>query len=403
MKIEDLKPIIYIISFGILVFIIVFIIVFVPTKLKKNANDNIFKNRIQKCLAVYENYPQINQQNIPNNGKYFNKYYNTQKYYGLRDFFYSASYKSYLPCGFTNDVVSYNAIKNVLLAGARVINLDIFFKGPYPFADESEIIVGNVIDGKLSFLQGSPENQHYLNFSNCLDIINDLAWKKTDAPLFLYLKLEFSENKKLEYQVYSQLLSKLSSRFLDKYYSFQRVNIGDIPFNMAQNKLIILTDRKPVCGQLNEITNGLMSPMSTNLILYSITDTDVAYGGIKTHFPKKENAQETTQFNLVAVIKEIKPNKNNRYNPKIDTINYDTSENFDIGISITFMNWQNYPGNDKHMENYLERFKEGGMILKPQNLIYQTRPKPTVYKRDNTFDYNNNNVSGLNGFYNFNT
>lgn len=356
---EKMKPFWFIIGFGALGGLIAIIIIFTSVKLNKNSKDSIYKNRTERCLVSYDNYPEINQQNIPNGGKYFNKYFNKERYYGLRDFYYSASYKSYLPCGYTNDVVSYNAIKHVLLAGARAINLDIFYKGPYPNANESEIIVGNVIDGKLSYLEGTPENQHYLNFSNCLDIINDLAWKKTDAPLFLFLNLEFKENNKLEYQIASQILSKISNRLLDKYYSFQRVNIGDIPFNMAQNKLIILTNRKPICGSLNEITNGLMSPMSTNLILYNITDDDISYGGIKTHFPKKEQAKETTKFNLVSVIKTLKNNPENKFTPKIDTTNYDTSENFDIGVSMTFMNWQNYPGNDDHMKNYLDRFKIG--------------------------------------------
>jgi len=373
---------------------IIIISVLVPIILMNDYNERC-KNRIQKCLDVYNNYPVIKQNPLPNGGKYYNEFFKKDKYYGLRDFFYAASYKSYLPCGFTRDVVSYNAIKNVLLKGARAIHLDIFFKGNDPFADDAKIIVGNVIDGELSYSECVPENERYLEFMNCLEIINQLAWSKTDAPLFLYLNMEFCVNTKLEYQIYSQLFAKCSKNFMDKYYSFQRVNIGDIPINMALNKLIILTNRVPINGFLNEITNGVMSADSTNIILYKLTDKDIEYGGIKTKFPKKEDAVKVSMFNLVAVIKESLPNDRNIYNPKADTNNYDASYHFELGISMTFMNWQNNP------EDYLKKFAEGGMILKPAELIYIPRPKPPVEERDTRFDYETTRVTGLNGFYDF--
>jgi len=361
----------------------------------KHGRDAICKNRAVKCLAVYKDYSLIKQNPIPNGGKYYNQFFKKDKYYGLRDFFYAASYKTYLPCGYTNDIVSYNAIKNVLLAGARVINLDIFFKGNDPFADDAKIIVGNVINGELSFSNCLSEDKGYLNFMNCLELINELAWKKTDSPLLLYLNMEFLPNTKLEYQIYSQIFEKCSSNLMDKYYGFQRINIGDIPVNMAVNKLIILTNRIPINGFLNEITNGVISQDSVNIILYKITSKDIEYGGIKTNFAKKEDAIKISMFNMVAVIKESLPNDNNQYNPKIDSMNYDASNHFDLGISITFMNWQSYP------KDYLEKFKDGGMILKPAELIYIPRPKPPVEERNTKFDYETTRVTGLNGFYDF--
>ena len=361
---------------------------------KKIDYDERCKNRINKCLDVYNNYSLIKQNPIPNGGKYYNQFFKKDKYYGLRDFFYAASYKTYLPCGYTNDVVSYNAIKNVLLAGARVIHLDIFFDGNDPFGDDARIIVGNVINNELAYSSCKNEKK-FLEFMNCLELINELAWSKSDAPLFLYLNMEFLPNTKLEYQIYSQLFTKCSSKFMDKYYSFQRVNIGDIPVNMAIGKLIILTNRVPINGMLNEITNGVMSENSSNVILYKITDKDIEYGGIKTKFPKKEDAIKVSMFNLVAVMKESIVNEKNEYDPRIDTNNYDASYHFELGISITFMNWQSYP------KDYLEKFKEGGMILKPAELIYIPKPKPPVEERNKEFDYETTRVSGLNGFYDF--
>jgi hypothetical protein len=384
---------------GICIFIVcIFILIgaIVPIILKNDYNA-ICKNRAENCLAIYDEkeYPVIKQNPIPNSGKYYNEFFKEDRYYGLRDFFYAASYKSYLPCGYTNDVVSYNAIKNVLLKGARAIHLDIFFKGNDPFGDDASIIVGNVINGELSYSNCVPENQRYLQFMNCLELINEVAWSKTDAPLFLYLNMEFLPNTKLEFQICSQLFTKCSDKFLDKNYGFQRINIGNIPVNMAINKLIILTNRIPLNESLREITNGVMSPDSTNIILYKITDKEIEYGGIKTKFNKKEDAIEKTMNNLVAVIKESIPNDKNKYKPKIDSENYDASYNFELGISMTFMNWQTNP------IDYLNKFKEGGMILKPVVLIKIPSPLPPVEDRDTKFDYETTRVTGLNGFYDF--
>jgi hypothetical protein len=377
---------------GVIIFVILSALVSI---LLINDHNSIYKKRTEKCLNVYKNYALIKQNPIPNGGKYYNQFFKKDKYYGLRDFFYAASYKSYLPCGYTKDVVSYNAIKDVLLAGARVINLDIFFKGADPFGDDARIIVGNVIDGELSFLKKTSADKQYLEFMNCLELINEVAWKKTDAPLFLYLNMEFLPNTKLEYQIFSQIIEKCSKNLMDKYYGFQRVNIGDIPVNMSMNKLIILTNRIPINGFMNEITNGVISEDSVNVILYKITNKDIEYGGIKTKFAKKEDVIKISMFNMVAVIKESLPNDGNKYNPKTDTKNYDASSHFDLGISITFMNWQSYP------KDYLKKFREGGMILKPAELIYIPRPKPPVQERNTKFDYETTRVSGLNGFYDF--
>ena len=384
----------------VVVIVIVAIATIIPIT-KKSDYDERCKDRAEKCLKIYDDpknpYPVIKQTPIPNGGKYYNTLFKKEKYYGLRDFFYASSYKSYLPCGYTNDVVSYNAIKNVLLKGARAIHLDIFFKGDDPFCENSSIIVANVIDGQLSYSDCVKENERYLDFMNCLQLINEIAWSKTDAPLFLYLNMEFLPNKKLEYQIYSQLFTKCSDKFLNINYSFQRINIGDIPVNMASNKLIILTNRIPLDAALNEITNGIMSADSTNVILYKITQKDIEYGGIKTKFNNKEEAVEKSMNNMIAVIKESTPNDKNKYERKIDTKNYDASYNFELGISMTFMNWQS-----SDLVNYLEKFKEGGMILKPANLIKIPGPKPPVEDRDTRFDYETTKVTGQNGFYDFN-
>ena len=92
---------------------------------------------------------------------------------------------------------------------------------------------------------------------------------------------------------------------------------------------------------------------------------------------------------------------------------------------MTFMNWQNYeapkeepakstttpaqtptqtlpaskdaPKND-FMYDYLLRFKNGGMILKPKELIFIPKPPPPVLKPNPVLDYKQVSYTGFGGF-----
>jgi hypothetical protein len=421
------SKIIFIIFCLIGIGIIIFFGIYASQKLKKDDADSTggksAEDRINLGLEVYKNYFNMSQLPLPENGIYLNEYYNQKKYYGLRDFFYASSYKSYLPCGYTDDVVSYNAIRSVILNGARVIHLDIFHSGISQYLENSKVIVGNVVDGKLTYFKETKdqkpiENKHYLIFENCLKIVYDLAWTKVNTPFFIYLNMEFLPDQNFENKMFNIIRKILAQRFLDKYYGFQRVNLGNVPVGKALDKVILMTNRKPLDPMLNEIINGVMAPSESNVILHTITNNTLQYGGIKTVAVSKEILLNQTMYNLVAVIKKNDTNPENEKIMKIDTKNYDTSYNFEIGISMTFMNWQNYeapkeepatatapatpakkeePKND-FMYDYLVRFKNGGMILKPNNLIYIPRPPPPVLKPNPKVDFKQVSYTGFGGF-----
>ena len=413
---------------------IIYLFVFSSLKLKKDQNETTggksAEDRINLGLEVYKNYFNMNQLPLPENGIYFNVYYNQKKYYGLRDFFYASSYKSYLPCGYTDDVVSYNAIRSVILNGARVIHLDIFHSGISQYLEDSNVIVGNVVDGKLTYFKETKdqkpiENKHYLIFENCLKIVYDLAWTKVNTPFFIYLNMEFLPDQNFENKMFSIIRNILAPKFLDKYYGFQRVNLGNIPIGKAMDKVILMTNRKPLDPMLNEIINGVMAPATSNVILHTITNNSLQYGGIKTIAVSKQIILDQSMYNLVAVIKKNDTNPENEKIMKIDTKNYDTSYNFELGISMTFMNWQNYeapkeepvksttpapapapapepakkdaPKND-FMYEYLLRFKDGGMFLKPKELIFIPKPPPIVLKPNPKVDYKQVSYTGYGGF-----
>jgi hypothetical protein len=410
---SKIKKIIGFTMLFIFIGIIIFFLIFSKKKLTAVQNNstggNSAENRIELGLEVYKNYFNMNQLPLPDNGTYFNIYYNQKKYYGLRDYFYASSYKSYLPCGYTDDVVSYNAIRSVILNGARVIHLDVFHSGISQYLENSNVIVGNVVDGKLTYFKETKnqkpiENKHYLLFENCLKIIYDLAWTKVNTPFFIYLNMEFLPDQNFENRMFSIIRKILAPRFLDKYYGFQRVNLGNIPVGKAIDKVILMTNRKPLDPMLNEIINGVMAPIESNVILHTITNNSLEYGGIKTVAVSKQIILDETMYNLVAVIKKNDSNSENEKIMKIDTKNYDTAYNFELGISMTFMNWQNYeapkgnPPKNDFMHDYLLRFKDGGMILKPNQLIFIPKPPPPVLKPNPALDYKQVSYTGFGGF-----
>lgn len=366
---------------------------------KKKIKKHIYHNRAKNCLMPYNNF-KVNFKKLVKT--YYNPYYKKQVHYFLRDYYISTSYKSYMPCGHTNDICSYNALKDVLNKGARCINLDLYYEGDFAYDEYSKIIVGNVIDGKLNYLKDVKKQFRYLYLDNCLQIIKDYAWKKCNYPLLLYLNFEFVENKLLESKIYEILLDKISDKFLNKLYGFQRYSIGDIPIEHAINKIVLLTNRKPVYPLLNEIINGTITPNGKSCYELQLTEKDDEYGGIKSKFVKKDDAIELTKFTMTYVYKYSEPNENNVYSPKINTNNLNFKTSFDVGVQLFAMNFQNYPGKNKEMEKYIKFFKNGGFVPKPiknktentsDNLVYMIQPPKKLLKQNKSLYYNNRNTN----------
>jgi hypothetical protein len=389
-------------------------------------NAKCFPNketRLDFCMKNFSDIPDLEQQ--PLKETYNNIFYNNPVFpHALRDYFYAASYKSYLPCGNTNDIVSIEPLQQIIKKGIRVINLDIFYDGEGPFEPQSKIVVGNVIEEtitapdsnnvmqtytikKLSTIEECDNQwfgQKYLEFIDCLNLIKSEAWVKYDTPFFLYLNMEFEPNTRLEYQIFSQIVNTMPKRLLDKFYGFQRVNIGAVPYKRAKNKLIIITNRKPVNNFLDEITNSVMSPLSVGIKLYTLSPAAAKLGdplpeGLD---PVISQARINTGQNMVAVIKTNPENKNNIFNPKIDIENYDTAPNFERGVSITFFNFQIFDKNDENCKKYMTKFKNGGVVLKPESYWYIPKPPEPRQERNKQMDYNNVSVQGLGGFMDFN-
>jgi len=413
--------------------IVLIIVLMTASNNSKNSQieNSAYLNRTNDCLIVY-------QQNIPNKDLQYNEYiYNNPFYkedmsYCLRDYYWAASYKSYMPCGTQHDVASLEVLKKNILAGARVIHLDIFYDGPFAFSYDTDVVVANfekkdkmiyeeipeeegkpamkktkiIQEPSLDGLDGTEEmlNKHslknFLSFKRCLEVIRNYGFK-TNLPLILYLNIGFNENIYLETKINDTLFEVLGDKLMGKHFSFGNINFGAIRMDKALGKCLIVLNRKSLSGPLNELTNGYMNSDKNfgSIILYNTTEKDKPYGGIKVKFFNKDNALSTTKFIMNAVYFEQNKIDSNTalFDKTLTNKNMDPTACFDFGLQIIFMNFQT---RDDNFKKFLERFKNG-IIRKPDEMIFIPKPPPPVYERDKKYDFNNIQTTYYDGFQDF--
>jgi len=393
---------------------IIFIIIFFfkeNEKAEKEAKDP--NARLNECLETikfnkktkFEEFPLMN----------FNKFYNSDVYYFVRDYYICASNKSYLPCGASNDIVSLVAIKNVLDFGARFIDLDIFYYRPdntfssmkekqlyipSAFDNKNKIVVGLVSGDSLMTLEGS-ETPSYLDFEEVCTLISKEAFKqkRNKFPLFLYLNIQF-ESSLLEQKVYEILLNKFRARFLPAKYGFMRQNLGEIPIIDVEGKLILILSKKPRNPNLFELSNGINNEKDMRFYNVSMTNSQMNYGGIKTIAIEPDtDIVEKTKFNLSRINIKNSFDTNNVDTPKSDLKNLEPDECLELGFNFICMNFQLWE--DGKMEKYMNFFKESPFVVKNEKLRYIPKPPKPIKKQTPAVDSSLRINEIHNGFGNF--
>ncbi len=361
-----------------------------------------YKNRGLKCLSVYNNNNyNVNMKSI---------LYKNNK---LCDFFISSSYKSCLPCGTQKDIISYDALKLVLLKGARFIHLDIHYNIDGDInteLDKSEYtnvypVVANMFNNDRSGLNSESKyinrilkinSTDELKLSKCLDIIKNIAWiSNIDYPLFLYLEIYSDDNITVEAKIADIILNNISSKLLDNRYSFCRKNIGQEKISEYYNKIVIITNKFPyTSGKLNELINSKIENK----------------GSFKNYIYTKENDTYHSDINkiednidkdhLLNIIKDTAILYNKEYlsrsyreeeyyllksihEPKYQVNNANPYKLWNYGFQFVCMNFQLY---DDNMKEYINFFKQRSFILKPKHLrLILNDYKPPKQNKDLSF------------------
>ena len=336
-------------------------------------------NRTNICLKTFENYKDIKKTPIPT--VYYNRNFNENLDLTVADFYWASSRKSYLPCGETCDVYSYDAIKNCILAGARVINLDIY-------ADENGKMP--VVRDQMPMPQFTSTMKTALDAEQCFKIIKNFAWTGSSAyPLIIYLTIN-TKNRLVLYNLTKMLRTIFDGRFINKKYSFSGRNgqypFGQIPIRDLLGNVAIITDTYPTIGILDELINGTVDQNRRYINIMDYTESMAQYGGIAAVNSNTADMINNNKFNIQMINSVKNANMNtinnsgecllnlNFRSPKSDLFNADPEDCWNLGCQMVLMNYQLY---DANMEKYIAKFKNSGLVLKPDALRHiAAKPDP---------------------------
>jgi hypothetical protein len=178
----------------------------------------IYTNREKKCFLFSSKF-------INNNLKPLEtKTYLLDK--PFKEFYVSSSHNSYIPCNQNLDIASLESVKNVLLMGARCIELDIHEKNNEPV----------VAHGTFGILTTT-----YLSLEDCIDVINKYGFLTSD-PLVLFFEVRVT-NESILKKISNIIKSKFGNRLLSNEYKINNKNnkhFIDEPIKNLLNKVIIV-------------------------------------------------------------------------------------------------------------------------------------------------------------------
>lgn len=354
--------------------------------------------RTKLCLASFNNYKNIKFNTFPTT--YTNKYYGKIMDLKVCDFFWACSRKSYLPCGEIYDVYSYDSIINCLKAGARLINLDIY-------SDEK----GNpIVRDKYPM----PRYGKPLNLELCLKLIERFSWiSNQNYPLILFLGIH-TNNRLTLFRLTQSLKNIFHNRFLNKKYGFSGRNgaypISQTPIKDLMGKVTIIVDKYPLIGILNELVNGEITKNQQFITSHLYTKSIEQFGGLISKKTDIGDMVNYNKFNITLIESSgiTSPPGDDNYlrvmftpnvrNPKEDIYNAPPHDCWKYGCQWVLMNYQLY---DENMKKYIDKFQNGGLILKPDNLRYIPKPPVKIVKQNPKLFFEPKTISKP-GWYNVN-
>lgn len=201
----------------------------------------------------------------------------------FNEFIISTSHNTFIPCLQNGDITSVDAIKNALILGARVIELDVFAKNNTSILndDYTPVVVhgiespwnefaistldkvrkgfaafpgGNILSGQLNKIGFSSDifTTSYIYFEDCIKVISEFA-KQTSDPI--WIDLEINTNKLIQTQ---QKMKDILLKYFGNKLINNKKHFSQEPIKNLLNKIII-TSSKSKCNITNELSNLINS------------------------------------------------------------------------------------------------------------------------------------------------
>lgn len=273
----------------------------------------------------------------------------------LAHFQIASSAKSFLIGNQRYDYVSLEMIKQVLLMGARYIELEVLGDS---FTSRPQIIVASGID--KGQWQTSLNN---IPFDKYIETISQYAFSQEiptyTLPLFIYIDLKLDENQ----NAYSQVASILDKHFHDRLIP-TNVNLSQTSLCRLFGKVIIWTNDYPSNPELDKIVSTFKPTRYHQTALVEFNDQlEKQEEGRKPLTPsqalKHPAPMVRHNYNNLTVIYPNNPDD-------IFTTNYPYQESHSYGCQFVALNYQL---KDQYLKDYLEYFKTSSIILKSGGLL----------------------------------
>lgn len=378
----DEKKILIQLSIFTLVIIIFYWFIY-PTFNNHFLNYIFCHNRIKKCMdsSYISNIPNSNFNNFPI--EYYNPFFKKTMSYLIKDYYIPASYRSYSACNPEYDVSSISAIKYCLDKGARFIHLDINFHGTNCNAEDIIPIITATDDYKEE-----PIGKCFTapTLEEVLKMISQVAWARTNSPLFIYLEFRTTPNDYLYAEVGNLINKYLYHHLLPSEYGYSYSPICDIEMSVAMNKVIIITNRVRTVAKLDGFVNGIILPpnqekeagaVEQRISVLAIEEVgeNAVYELIGYNEMKQKQTIDFNKQNLSYAYLNMEAPESILENPKNEIQNLDYENIYPFGIQILAMNYQNP---DNNLKKYCEFFQNGCFKLKPEELRYIPKPLPQI-------------------------
>lgn len=366
---------------------------------------------IEKCPSSL-NILQNNQKSIPTsfvnqlyikNNKKFSCKKNTDNACTLyiRDFYWPCSYNTFSIDGTNYGGTDIYAIERAIQMGAKVLHLAIYSNGD------------NLVIGMKNNI-----NNTDLDINTTFNKIFDMVWKNNPQnPLVLYLELGSNNNYDISAPDLDNLATSINKYFGnnnklinskygfngngigDKQHKSPNNNFGNIPIIDIIGKVAILTNKYPTSSEdLNKVINGCITCKNNEYITSLVLKRNEDISTITFH--GKEKSIDYNKLYITAIFPAEINSTANILHSGISLYNLDFQPNWDHGCQFVFMNYQlcDVKDIDNRLKNYINKFKNDTIILKPDNMRYIQSPPvkhPTQSLSASWKPHNMNTITGL--------
>lgn len=301
---------------------------------------------------------------------------NTKK---LRDYYVASAYRPYVCSLHKYDYCSLEIFQQVLCAGPRMIELEIFNDS---FSAEVEPVVSTgTEDGEWKFSLNS------LPLPDVLKIVASTVFNQKyvkqlyQDPFIIYLNLKVNRNIICLEKINKYLYDILGQYLLDIKYAYnsnrENSNFANITLDSILNKIVIFSSPGFEGTPLEEIVNYSIASdytLENNPEQYRIMylkngdivekDEDIEEYNNTTHY--KVSATHLKDYNKCGItIVSPEPDDSQGFFDGISPFNPEPTKSLETGSQFIMMNYQMI---DTNMSNYMYIFKDSSFVEKSERL-----------------------------------